>query len=315
MPLTDIGPRAYHQLTGVATSSFTPQFDRAAKVRRILIDKVSASDVWIVSIQGRELARFDIQTTGNQQPLSGPYSGYPKTNDIFEMYNSIYNDEISYPVPLGQAFTVSSVGGATANITLVFTEYAPGEIQPGQVNHPQGNRMILPLVGYRAAAVTAAGEVPFDTQVGPSWFPNIFVDGILPPNWQFRILAMFLEGGGVNTFSGAADHRSTTTYLAVLRNGQRLFTRDALGGIPLLGQASAAGSANVVTANDESPFPPFQESDLFDWSQLEYPIVFGGGDQYQLRLGVTGDVTGGASYAAMRMLFLCDVRNPGAALA
>lgn len=311
MPLNDIGSRGYHQGQAVATLSFTPLYDRAAVVKRILIDKVSASDVWIVSVQGRELARFDIQTTGNQQPLSGPYSGYAKTNDLFQLFNFLNSEKLIYPVPLGQTMTVSSVGGATANITISFQEVTPGEISVGMMNHPQGNRIVCPLVGYRAATTAALGEIALDTQVGPNWFPNLFVDGLLPPNWSFRIMGMFLEGQGRNTYSGSADHLSNTTYFAIIKNGQRLYTRDNLGGIPLVGQAAAAGSANTVTSTDETPFPPIQESDLFDWQEFDTPFVLGGGDQYQFRLNIAGDVTGGATYAAARQVFLCDVRNPG----
>lgn len=311
MPLFDIGPRGYHQGAAVATLSFTPLNDRAAIIKKILIDKVSAADIWRVKVQGREVAAFNILTTGNQQPLAGPYSGYPKNNDLFDIYEDVWGEPLIYPVPLGQTFTVASDGGATADISLSFTEVAPSEITPGMMNHPQGNRIVTLLTGYKAAAVAAVGETPFDTQIGPSWFPNIFVDNMLPPNWTVRVLAMFLEGGGRNTYSGAADHQSTTGYLAVFRNGQRLYTRDALGGIPLLGQASAAGSANTVVGTDETPKPPIQESDVYDWNPYDPPYVLGAGDQYQFRLNIVGDVTGNADYSLMRQVFLCDVRNPG----
>jgi hypothetical protein len=311
MPLNDIGPRGYHQQQAVATLAFTPQFDRAAIVRRLLIDKVSASDIWRVTIQGREVAAFDIETTGNQQPLSGPYSGYSKTNDLFDIYNFVYPDQLIYPVPLGQTFTVTSDGGATANITIIYTEVASGEITQGMMNHPQGRRFVTLLTGYRAAAVTVLGENTLDTQIGPRWFPNIFVDGMLPPNWQFKVLAMFLEGGGRNTYSGSADHLANTTYFGVRKNGQILYTRDSLGGIPLMGQAAAAGSANTVVGTDETPNPPIQESDVFDWSNQDMPFVLGGGDGYLFRLNIAGDVTGGADFSKMRQVFLVDVTNPG----
>lgn len=311
MPLNDIGPRGFHQASAVATLNFTPQFDRAAVIRRVLIDKVSAGDTWRVKVQGREVAAFDIQTVGNQQPLSGPYSGYPRTNDIFEIAEKYLGIPLIYPVPLGQTATIASDAGATANISIIFTEYAPNEITLGMLNHPQGNRMLVPIVFYKNANVTTAGENTFDTQIAPSWFPNISVDGQIPPNWVFRVLAMFLDGGGVNTFSGAANHQSNTTYMAVFRNGQRLYTRDLTGGIPIIGQASAAGSANTVIGLDEGPYPPLQEVETLDWSLLDVPLVFGQGDEYQLRLNIAGDVTGGAGYGTIRQMFLADVRNPG----
>lgn len=311
MPLDDIGPVGYHQGTAVATLSYSPLNDRSGFISRLLIDKVSAADTWVLTCGGRELSRFDIQTIGNQQLFSGPYSAYPKNNDLFRLWNSLNMERLMYPVPMGQTFTVASVGGATANISISFVEVRNEEITTGQMNHPRGTRMVTILAGYRAANVTAVGENTLDTQIGPTWFPNIFVDGIIPNGWRFRILGMFLEGGGRNTYSGSADHLSTTTYLAIYKNGQRMFTRDNAGGIPLIGQAAAAGSANTVVSTDETPFPPFQEAEIDDWALFREPFVLGEGDQYQFRLNVAGDVTGGATYAAMRQLFLCDVQSPG----
>lgn len=311
MPLYDVGPRIFKSAGAASTLSLTPLTDRAAVVKRILVDKPSAGDTWIVSCAGKELARFDIQTTGNQQPLSGPYSGYPKTNDIFELYKYTYNEELVYPIPVGQTLTVSSLGGATANISMSYTEMTPAEVGRGMMNHPQGTRFVTLLTGYRNANVTVVGENTLDTQVGPTWFPNLFVDGNIPSGWDIKVLAMFLEGGGRNTYNGSADHQSNTTYFAVIKNGLRMYTRDALGGITLIGQASAAGSANTVVGNDESPMPPFQEADMYDFLALDMPLDLGGGDLYQFRLNVAGDVTGGAAYAAMRQLFLVDVRVSG----
>lgn len=311
MPYTDIGPKGFTQAQTVDSLSFTPQADRAAIVRDILIDKVSAADVWRVKVGPAERAAFDIEVLGNQQPLAGPYSGYPKNNDLFDVFNALSNDKLLYPVPMGQTFKVSSDGGATADIQLAYTEYRPEELSAGMLNHPLGTRIICPLVGYRAALVTDVGENTFDTQVGPSFVPNIFVDGVIPQGWEIKILAMFLEGGGRNTYNGSADHQSNTTYLGVQSNGRTLYTRENLGGIPLVGQPSATGSANTVVGTDAGPLPPFQESNPFNMEALEMPFTLGAGAQYRFRLNIAGDVTGGADYSAVRQMFLCDIRFPG----
>lgn len=311
MPLNDVGPRIYHQAGATATLSFSPQNDRAAVITRFLIDKVSAGDVWRYSCDGREIAAFDIQTFGNQQPLSAPNSAYPKNVDLFDMYNAVFNERLIFPVPWGTTATITSDGGATANILYEAQEYDRGEINLSMMNHPRGTRFILPLIGYVNATIAASGEAKFDTQVGPKWFPNIFVDNEIPPNWTFRILCMFLEGGGRNTFSGSADVQSTTSYLGIRKNGTIMYTRDALGGIPLIGQASATGSANTAVGTDIGPNPPFQESQLYDWEPIPPMEVLSDGDAYQFRLAVTGTFTGGADYSHMRQMFLCDVRTPG----
>lgn len=311
MPLYDIGPVGFHQAQGVAALTYTPQYDRAAVVNRLLIDKASASDTWIVNVAGREVARFDIEALGNQQVLANAYSGYPKNNDLFAAFDLIMNEALIYPVPMGTAYAVTNVNGSTANITIIYQEVAAAEINTGMMNHPAGSRFVLPLYFYKAAAITTLGENNLDTQVGPLWFPNLAVPGALPPNWRFTVRGIFLEGGGRNTYSGAADHRSNTTYLAVFKNGMRLFTRDTAGGIPLVGQAAAAGSANTAIGTDLTPYPPFQEFDMNDWSYFTPPLQFQGGAEYQFALNIAGDVTGGADYSQIRQVFIVDVRAAG----
>jgi hypothetical protein len=312
MPLYEIGAQGYHQGQAVATLTQTPLTGRGNIITDLQVDKVSAADTWVLTCAGRELARFDLETTGNQQVLAGPYSGYPKNNNIFSLLKEKMGIVINYPVPEGQSITIASVGGATANIQFEFQEVMPTELSPGMINHPSGNRFIVPLYLYRNASVTTAGENALDSQIGPSWFPNMAVANNVPSGWNVNILAWFLEGQGRNTYSGSADHQSVTTYLKVERNGQILFTRDALGGIPLVGQASAAGSANTVTSSDATPFPAFQETSLSDWEQMIPTLQFGAGNNYQFILNISGDVTGGATYAAARQLLICDVRMNGA---
>lgn len=309
--LSDIGPHGYHFDTAVATLALTPLSDRAAVIRKIYVDKVSADDVWRIKCAGKEVGAYDVQTDGVQQPLSAPQTAFPSNSNMFDVYERLTGEPLIYPVPQGQSLTIASDGGATADILLEFSEHNPSELSPGMMNHPNGNRYVCPLVGYIAASLSAAGEAKFDTQVGPTWVPNIFVDNDLPVNWRISVLALFLQGGGVNTFSGSADHQSITRYLSIKKNGQLLFTRDSSGGIPLVGSASATGSANTVIDNDLTPYPPFQDVDSVDIDPMSPPLVFGSGDQYQLRLDVTGSLTGGASYEAIRQLFLCDIRSPG----
>jgi hypothetical protein len=311
MPLKDIGSHAYHYAAAVNTLSLTPLNDRALVVTRIFVEEVSADDIWRVKTQGYEAGAFDIQTDGNQQPLAAPQTVFPSNNNIFNVYELITGEVLTYPVPLGQTLTIASDGGATADVFIEYVEVAPQELSPGMMNHPKGNRIVCPLVGYIAAALTAAGEAKFDTQVGPTWVPNIFVDGDLPTNWSIKIIAMFLAGGSVNTFSGAADHVSTTQYLAVTKNGQLMYTRDASGGIPLVGETAAAGSGNTVVDTDLTPYPAFQEVDMFNFEKLDEPLVLGGGDSYKFRLDVTGSFTGSPSYEMVRQMFLCDIRSPG----
>lgn len=308
MPLNEIGTRAFVQGQAVATLSYAPLMGRAGIVRRFFVDKPSAADTWVVSTGGREVGRFDVEALGNQQPLSGPASGYPKENDIFEVFEDLLGEPLIYPVPQGMTLTLSSVGGATANLVIVFQEVNVGEVTTALMNHPTGTRFVSPVVFYRAGNVTAAGISTFDTEIKPAWFPQIFLDGNFPAGFTAAIVALFTEGGGRNTFSGAADHQSTTTYIQLTLNGQLLWTRASTGGIPVVGQGAAAGSANTVIGADTDPYPAFQLADAWDYGTPLFPIVLREGFTPQWRFYVTGDVTGGATYAAIRQLALVDLR-------
>lgn len=309
--LYDIGAQGYHQAQAAATLTYTPLVGRAGIITDLVVDKVSAADTWVLTCAGRELARFDIETTGNQQVLAGAYSAYPKNNNLFSLLREKVGVTINYPVPEGQSITIASVGGATANIQFEFIECNPSDISVGMINHPNGSRFIVPLYLYRAAAVTVLGENALDTQIGPSWFPNMAVANNVPSGWNVNILAWFLEGGGRNSYSGTADHVGTTTYLKVEKNGQILFTRDALGGIPLVGQVAANGSANTVVSSDATPFPAFQETSLSDWEQMIPTLQFGAGNNYTFLLNIAGSATGGLDFSLMRQLLIVDVRTGG----
>lgn len=307
MTLQQIGPRGYVKGTTVATLSFTPLADRAAVVRRIVLTNISANDVWIVSVNGQEVGRFQENTLGNQQLLGGTTANYPKEKDIYAFLRAVYGTDLIYPIPQGATFTIASAGGATANISLTFTEHVPSEIQPGMVNHPNGNHKIAPLYAVPGNALAAAGESAFASQIGLSYLPNLFVDNNLPQGWLIRVLGLFLEAGGVNTFSGAANHQSVTDHVALIVNGQRMFTRVATDGIPNVGAASAAGSVNTVFGATLAPHPAFQTADEYDWITWDQPPIINPGDLYQWRFGVTGDLTGGADYSKMLAVAILDI--------
>lgn len=311
MPLKTIGPYGAAKALAAATLSFAPVADRAAIIHRILLTGVSASDTWVVQCDGQELARFLERTTGNQQLLGSKTVNYPKNFDIFRYLQALDQTEISYPVPQGTTWTITSVGGATANILIEYTEHLPAEINPSMPNHPHGNRKILPVYAYVAAAVTVAGDKVFDTEVKPNFIPTLFTDSKFPPGWRASVNALFLQGEGVNTFSGAANHQSVTDHLYVENGGQRLFNRTAADGIPCVGSASAAGSANIVRESDLNLIPPFQELSPWQVQQNDPDLLYIPGSTFIYRLNITGDVTGGADYSDAVLAAIVDISQVG----
>jgi hypothetical protein len=326
--LLDIGP--YDAAHGVAVSSIAlaPPFDREFMVDKILIANPSANDSWIVTVGGREIMRFYVLTVGNQQLLGNIGTSFPKVRDVFTYYKHATGDRLTIPIPRGLNLTVASLGGATANLTIGGYDLTPGSVNPTMVNHYQGNHFVLPHYAYVGTNVTAAGEAPFNTEIKPAWLGSMFTGNAFPVGWQARILAMFAEAVGVNTYSGAADHRSVTDHVGVVRNGERLFSHVLAGqtsgpaqsvitvpagnlvtpgGIPNDGPTANTGSANRQYGGGSGVYPAFQTlSDEFE-NWLDPALLVQGGDNLQAYLGVTGDVTGGADYSTAVLASLVDV--------
>lgn len=296
MILTDVGGYVYAQAEAAATLTITPLFDRAAFVRRINLSNPSAADNWTVNVGGRELMRFRELTVGNQNLLrvSDP-STAPKM-DFWEYCRNVLGIDPSIPVPNGQSLIFSSVGGATGDIDIEFEEVSIPDANVRGLNHYLGNVFLAPIAWFLNAAQSAPAAVQFDTQVSPVWYPPIFSGVGLPVNWKIELLSLFLEGSGVNTFSGAANHQSSTRDVRVTRDGVAMFTRASLG-LPNRGNDSAAGSANTVFGQRSGIYRPFALQMPSDDPKPPLPLTLNGGDVLQLFIDLIGDLTGAASYA------------------
>lgn len=305
--LYDIGPRGFKNGTTVATLSFTPLSDREAYVVGIRIAKPSAVDTWNCVVGGRTIATFRVDTVGNQQLTGAVTSGVPKDWDIYQWHKHNYNCMLSYPVPWGQTMAVSSVGGATADIELEFMEVSKGTIQVADANHYEGKYFRLPIWAVPPAATTTVGENTYSSQINAPFVPNVFTNVQVQAGYVVDILALWAEGAGVNTYSGSADAQSITNWVFAIINGQRYFTRDVPQGIPLVGTASAAGSANKVYNSDSARFPAFQQMQNELEGMLDKPILIGPGTTSNWGIDTTGTQTGGADYSHAYLVALADV--------
>ncbi len=331
--ILQIGPRGFEHQVGVASATFTPLPDRAARVTGLRITKPSANDVWILSVSSKELARFQIDVVGNQQLLGNPSGSSPANRSLHTWAEEILDKPIVYPVPNGQVCSISSLAGATANIELEFEECDRGDIAKTECNHFEGRLFRLPIYGYLSSAISDNNEHYFDTQVSPTFVPKIFTNVQIQAAYEVVIHALWFEGGGRNTYSGAANHASTTDHLFATVNGQRLFTRvpypvTALGatsgqgpnaavnatldGIPSVGSAAAAGSANSVYGADLERFPPFQIFRSDDEPIISPGIKLTPGSTPGFGIALNGDTTGGAAFAHNYCVALCDVTSLGA---
>jgi hypothetical protein len=310
----DVGGEVYQYTVAGASQTFTPLFDRAALLKRINVTNPSAKDNWLLNIGGRDIAMFRLSTVGNQQLLSIAPPGSAPDVDFFAYCRNFLNVDPTFPVPLGLSAKLSSVGGATADIDFEVVEVDPSDANTLAVNHFQGRHFLIPITWYLNASQSGAalGVVTVDTQVAPSWFPAIFAGAQVPEGWLIKILALYTEGVGVNTFSGAANHQSTTQTVRLSKNGTLLFSRTT-SGIPNRGKASAAGSANTVFAQQSGVFPPFVFSDFDDSPVLRVPIILKGGDNLLVQQELQGDGTGGASYVDALITAICDVTVPSGA--
>lgn len=307
--LPDIGGFGYAQGEAVATLSVSPLADRAQLVRRINLSNPSASDNWTVNVGGRELMRFRELSVGNQHLLRVSDASTAPKMDFFEYCRNVLNIDPTIPVPNGQTLVFSSVGGATADIDIEFEEVdiASGNVRGLQ--HYLGNVFLIPIAWFLNAGQALPGAFQLDTQVSPPWVPAIFSAVALPVNWKIEILSLFLEGSGVNTFSGAANHQSKTRDLRVFRDQVQMFTRSGLG-IPVVGSSSAAGSANTVFGQEGGIYRPVELQMPSDDPRTPALLTLNGGDAMQLFLDITGDLTGTASYANALMVAIARVTVP-----
>lgn len=303
---TENGPFLYQFAKGASTMSFTPIADRGALVRRIAITAQSATDTWVVTSKAKEIMRIRQHASGNQRILRADDQGAGLHDTFFDFCRWILGMDPSIAVPLGQTLTISSVGGATANIMVEFEEHDTGDLNSSLLNHPDGKEWLVPIYTSLAAAVSATGVKLNDTQVGPAWLPNFLIGTLVTSAWRLQLLALFMEGAGVNTFSGAANHQSTTNTKQLTLNSRLLNSRST-NGIPNVGTPSAAGSANTVFGQVFA-FQGAYEKSMYGYENvLNAPIVLQNGDTFTVADEIIGDVTGGADYSAAMAVWVARV--------
>lgn len=304
----DVGPRIYQFAIAAATIAVSPLNDRALLVRRVLINNVSADDTWTFTCGGKEIFRTRVLTAGNQRLFLEPGPTAAVSPNFWDYCRKVLAKDPSIPVPNGQTLTVASVGGATADIDVEAIETDISDLSPSLPNHYLGTRFLVPLFASLAASQAAAGVVNCDTNVVPSWLPNLLIGTMDTQAWEVDLLAIFPEGMGVNTFSGAANHQSVTQTTRLIKNSVQLFSRTT-SGIPNRGSASAAGSANTVFGQQSAVMPPFIQSGYSDENLFDVPVTVRNGDTLNVALELSGDLTGGASYARALQAFIAEVRR------
>lgn len=293
---TELGPFLYAYNTAVATLSLSPAADRGALVKQIGITSPSATDNWIVSVEGKPIMVFRVRTAGQQNVVRDDTNTSTFHTDFFNFCRRWLGMDPSIPIPLGQTMTVASVGGATANVQIQYEEHDNSDLGLQNMNHPQGTEWLIPIYTYLNTGQALPGTFSDDTQVAPSWLQNHMIGVMCTSAWRIQLLAAFFQGLGVNTFSGAANHQSSTRAKHIVKNGVDLFGRVTSTGIPNVGNGSAAGSANTVFGQQLGTFAPFEDSPDPGDNIFNVPITIQNGDTFNVREEITGDLTGTASY-------------------
>lgn len=306
MLLTDIGNELLDYSLATADYTFTPLTGRDAFVTKLSLINVSADDIWDISVSNKPIISAPIFKEGAQRFFGDSDELVPQSKNIFDYYKKMFNQDYILPVPGSINLEIKSRAGATADIILEGQERSLGDASVNMLNHFNGNHYCIPVFGAVAASITAAGEHDIDTYYAPQWVPNVFVPSPQPSSWRTQLLALFVSGGSVNTFNGAADHISRTEYLAVRRQSMRQFVRNNKG-IPTIGKSAAAGSANKVYTEEYSPFPSFQLLTTFEDSLLKPPMAFMPGLISEFSYGYTGSFTGGADYSKVLIAGLLDI--------
>lgn len=306
MQLLDIGPRGYTFSIAAATKAFTPLFDRAAKITDVRIVNPSATDQWTFSVGGREIFRGYVHALGYQNPFGNIVSLGVDNRSWIPYVSDLLGMDVSIPIPNGQTLTVASVGGATADIAFEYKEVSNSDIQPSMINHYQGNRFIHPIVQYLAAAATAVGPTPMDTQIASPWIPKLTSGNPIPPDWKINLVAAWTLPLSINTFSGAANHVYNTQGLQIKRNGQIQLTRDNTG-VPYSAIAAAAGSGNTSLLPRMNRLNPFQLMPIENNQYFDPMITLQDGDNFEIDTLFAGDFTGAGVNTLPMVLLLADI--------
>lgn len=316
MQLLEIGGRGYVIEPSDSSASFTPLFDRAARVTNIEIACSDHSDDWKVSVAGKELMRTRVPDRGFNSPFgscSPTQIAAPLVTSIPQNLFTVARDrlqrDMSIPVPNGQTLTVESVGGNNASIVIEFEECSPGDLNASQINHPQSNQFLMVVTARHAAAVSAPGFYPYETQTSPLWVPNLFSGAEFPPGYTATMYGLYMDGFGINGFDTPDDFISATSLVKVTKNGQQMFTRSAEG-LPLKGRVAAAGADNEIYGACINAFPPVQSSGNEKGGALDPPLVYKPGDTVLWELGIDGDIDAPTLYNEVLIQALVLVTRP-----
>jgi hypothetical protein len=314
----EIGPVGYVKAIGAATQSLTPLSDRSILITSIRITAPSADDTWTLNIASKDVAWFRVDTVAHNSINSAPSASSPANRDFWTWAEHVIGKPVSYPLPNGQVATVSSVGGATADISIEFEEHDKLDMSHSTLlNHYGGKKYRMPIWAYLAAAAATATEIPFDTQISPAFVPKIFTGTQIQAGYEVDIHALFIEGAGVNSYNSSTDQRAITDHVYAIVNSQRLFTRvpytsgastaTSQDGIPCVGTAAATGSGNSVYGADLERFPAFQVFREDNSPIINPAIHLGPGATSSWGYGFTGVFTNTKAFSHARLLALCDV--------
>lgn len=303
----DVGGRVYFQDSGSASYDYTPYQPLANIVDKLVVTNLSTDDIIAISVNEKVLWRVPVFAHSLNRILDDSPTNFPEQDNFFDWFKDAFGYQLTFPVAQSFVFNVRTEGGATFDLYLEAMEVLAGVVTPQMINDPRSNRYVLPVFGSIAAAITKNGPNNIDTFVAPNYIPEVFLPTKQPGGYVTRLLALWADAFGINTFNGGADDQSTVQYLRIAKNGQPMYTRTNKG-IPNVGSPSATGSLNAVYKGELQRYPPFLLCKDYESSVLAPPLEFMQGDTIEFALAFNGAYAGTPDYSEMLLVGLLDVQ-------
>ena len=131
----------------------------------------------------------------------------------------------SLPIAEGQKLTLPVCTG-TGYMVVLYDRYSAGDVLATEPNGTQSRTFSFIQYLDESEVLAASGDMPLDTALTPSEFPNFPAGASVPPKMRIRCHGII---GSPTSSYASAGNGFWTTYLKLIRDREVLFDEDRLG--------------------------------------------------------------------------------------
>jgi len=133
--------------------------------------------------------------------------------------------KFAIPIAEGQKLTLPVCTGSGYMVVL-YDRYSAGDVKATEPNGTQSKTFSFIQYLDESAVLDASGDMPLDTALTPSEFPDFPAGKSVPP--KMRIKCHGIVGSPAANYA-SGDNGFWTTYLKMIRDREVLFDEDRLG--------------------------------------------------------------------------------------